>query len=141
MFRSPPFVSPLNAQPDDGRSVVAEARELFRRGGLGHDFEQAIIFARRLWEEQTFQRRTGRQVLPTLFLRGFVLFAEARDLRHDDIHRALAPDPITAALLLGRPGEDRAVIRLQEFPARPLQEYADLSARFDCAWPLGLEEK
>jgi hypothetical protein len=36
-------------------AIIAEASKLIGCGGLGDDLEEAIIFSRRLREQQTFQ--------------------------------------------------------------------------------------
>ncbi len=61
--------------------------------------------------------RAERQLRPTG--RGFVLLAETRHIRHHDILRALASDPVTTALAFGRPGKDRA---LERQPKRRIKE-------------------
>src|SRR6185437_5079457 len=91
---------------DDGGAVVAEAGELIGRCGLGDDFEEAIVFAGRLRQQEALQGGTVGDVFPALFFGGFVFLTEAGDFGDDYGLGAFASDPVVAALAFGGAAED-----------------------------------
>ena len=91
---------------EEGDAVVAKAVGLLGAAGAGDDFEQAVVFAGELRQEEACQCAGWGDGGPVLFASNLAFLSKAFDVGDEDFLGAFAADPVTAVFVAGGSAKD-----------------------------------